>query len=321
MDPEVDEVIFVMNEGDVSEPVENASGLYINRLTGIKGGKSTTFEEMREQMEIDYKMEQSTARFAGLADEMTNLAFENPDTLEFIEEDLGIEIQVSNYFGRDPFANTILESALEEMSDLIDFNQITTNPDVIATSFSDDILINNNNSEPLEIEENHLIVLRVDDHLPEKIKPLDEVRDQIVNRLKLQKATEETQVLGESIIAELKDNMSKEDLAEKHTLQWEDTSYIKRNETDINPLIIQSAFSAGTPAEDQAVYAGTSLASGDYAVVIVHNIEESGIEALNEEAINALKTQLGQQNAQLSWNSYVKELREKADVEVFSNNL
>jgi len=39
MDAEVDEVIFAMNEGDVSEPVENASGLYINRLTGTTGCK------------------------------------------------------------------------------------------------------------------------------------------------------------------------------------------------------------------------------------------------------------------------------------------
>jgi peptidyl-prolyl cis-trans isomerase D len=326
MDPEVDEVIFAMNEGDVSEPVENASGLYINRLTGVKGGKSTTFEEMRDQMEIDFKMDQSTARYAELADEMTNLAFENPDTLEFIQEDLGIEIKVSNYFGRDPFANNPFanaspESILEEMSELVEFDQITSNPNVIASSFSDDILINSNNSDPIEIEENRLIVLRVDDYLAEKIKPLGEVRDQIVNRLKLAKSTEETQLLGEGIIAELNNNLSKEELAEKHSLQWEDTSYIKRNETDINPVIIQTAFSAGKPTESQPVHAGASLASGDYAVVIVHNIEDTGSEALNQETLEALKAQLGQQNAQLSWNSYVRELREKADVEVFSNNL
>ena len=304
MDPEVDEVIFGLNEGDVSEPIVTDAGIFIVKLTRITGGKTTTFDTVREQLEIDYRHDQAETVFFELADKLASLAYENPDSLEVASNELDLPIHNSDSFSRDRQGDDYL-----------------SNPKIISASFSEDVLINGNNSEPVEIDDDHIIVLRVVEHMPEKKKPLEDVRDSIVTRLKYDQAREKTQKRGEQIIGELKNDVSREEITEKYALDWKIGEAVKRGEMDINPVILSTAFSAGRPEDDKPVYGGSSLASGDYAIVIVNAVDDQVQDALNDEELQSIKFQLLQMVSIDSWSAFLMDLKSRADIQVYSDNL
>jgi len=52
---EIDEVVFSINEGDLSEVTRTDRGLHIFRVEGVKGGAKNTYENVKEVVEKDYK--------------------------------------------------------------------------------------------------------------------------------------------------------------------------------------------------------------------------------------------------------------------------
>lgn len=300
----VDEAVFAMKVGEVSKPITTDTGVYIVKLTGITGGKTTTFENVRDQVEEDYRHSRAETQYFDIADKLTTLAYENPDSLEPVSEKLGLKINTSDFFSRDRKGDDLLSNAK-----------------VLSASFSDDVLINGNNSEPLEIDKNNLVVLRVLEHHPEKTKPLAEVREPIVTRIKYDQARAETEKLGKQVIGDLKNKVAKEQVAEKYSLKWDNAEGVRRDRTNIDPLILDAAFSAGRPAKNMPVYGGTSLASGDYAVIIVRDVQDNAKSNMSKDDQEKLKERLRQLDAINIWAEFMGDLKARADIQVYNENL
>lgn len=304
MEQEIDDVLFALNEGELSEPIETESGMQLIRLEEIIGGVNTNFEEVREQVVEDYRLSIVEPEFADKADQLTNLAFEHPDTLDIIHEDLGLEIIESPFFDRQWQANQLLRD-----------------PKVVNASFSEDVLLAGNNSEPIEIEDNRLLVLRVIEHKPENKKPLEEVRDRIVTRIKFERAREQTRLKGEEIVENLKNDAALDEIAGENGFEWQKATAIKRNDPEIDGRILRTAFSVGRPRQGENIFGGDSLASGDYAIVVVEAVRDADVSAISEEERNAIKNQLESLTTNDSWAQLLKDLREKADIQIYENNI
>lgn len=304
MEPEVDEVMFNLTEGDVGEPIVSASGVQIIRVVKVKGGVANTFENVREEVEQEYRQSLAEKEYFELADQLTALAFEHPDTLDIVSEELNL---------------TVLETAL--FSRQWQGNELLRNPKILSTSFSEDVLIGGNNSEPIEVEDNRLIVLRVVEHVVEKKKPLEEVRERIIARLKFEQASELAKKQGNEIIAALREGTGKEDVANQHGFEWKEATGIKRDEAGVDRSILKVAFRLGRPQEEQPVYGGDGLISGDYAVIIVNRVRDADVSGLKDENITPISNQLRRVRATDTWMQFVKSLREEADIQVYSNNL
>ncbi|MDD1475295.1 hypothetical protein MEO41_29120, partial [Dolichospermum sp. ST_sed4] len=61
-----------------------------------------------------------------------------------------------------------------------DKSGILANKKVLTAAFSDAVLKQGYNSSPIEIEPGKLVILRIKEHIPESIQPLDKVRDVIM---------------------------------------------------------------------------------------------------------------------------------------------
>jgi len=192
---------------------------------------------------------------------------------------------------------------------------------IIAASFSEDVLINGNNSEALELDENQLVVLRVLEHIPEQKKPLEDVRLRITTRIKYERASDETKQLGIDIIKELKAQVSREDIASRRDVEWNQVTGIKRDDTSVNRAILRTAFRLGRPVSDKPVYGGSSLGSGDYAVIIINKVKDADISTLKEEELKPIENQLQRMESNIAWIQFVKDLRERAKIQVNSNRL
>ncbi len=298
---EVDEAVFSLDEGQLSEVVRTDRGLHIFRVEGIKGGLKNTFENVSEVVEKDYKKSEAEFKYFDLADKLVTLAYEHVDTLEVAAEAVGIDIQESDYFSRD--------SA----------NGIFADPKVLAASFDEEAIKTGHNSAAIELTNNQLLVLQVREHLPAKKKPLEDVKGQISQILKSRQASKLQKEKGQKILEQLKQGSDLEQVAAAVGFEWTNADAVTRDDVSVNRTILRTAFKLGKPAEKGITYDGTEVGREDYAVVVV--VKVTYPDTLLDEDIDNIKSMLLQSKASSEWSSVVDELKDKASISINSNNL
>jgi peptidyl-prolyl cis-trans isomerase D len=101
MEPAFEEAVFALeNVGDISEPVKTEFGYHIIQLTDIDQSSNVEFADVKEKVEQQYKRQQAERQFYDKAEELANLTYENPETLDIAAETLGLDIKTSEKFTR-----------------------------------------------------------------------------------------------------------------------------------------------------------------------------------------------------------------------------
>jgi len=298
---EVDEALFSMNEGELSEVIRTDRGLHVFRVEGIKGGIKNTFENAREEVEMDYKRSEAELKYFDLSDTLVTLTYEHADTLEVAAEEVGIEIQESDSFSRNSAAGILAE------------------PKVLAASFDKKAIKSGENSEAIELNNNHLLVLQVLEHFPAEKKPLEAVREQVAQILKTEQASKRQREKGQKILQQLEQGLDLSQVAEALEFEWSQAEGVTRDDVSINRKILRTAFKLGKPERDGLTFGGVEIGNEDYAVVAVSRIEYP--ITLNDEDIDKTKLMLLQSKASEEWSSVVNELKEKASISIYSSKL
>ncbi len=303
MDAEVDEVMFSMAEGEISAPIKSEKSIDVIKVESIKGGVKNTFEDTREQVEQAYRLSIAENQYYEATDQLANLSYEHPDTLEIAAEDIGLTIIESEFFDRNSQSDPLLSDRR-----------------ILAASFSEDVL-NGNNSEVIEVDTNRVLVLRMLERQPERRIALADVRDRIVTRMKYEQASSQVRTKGETILEKLRDGSKPESLSTEFAIEWTNATGVKRDNTGTNRSVLRTAFRLGRPQADQAVYGGSSLGSGDYALVIVNNVIEPDASSFSKEELDPIRLQLQRLKANSNWLGLVKDLRSQSEINVFRDRL
>ena len=304
LEAELDEVAFALATGEFSEPTRSKSGLHIIGVEEVRGVETSGFDSIRKEIEKDYKQGEAEKRFYDLGEQLAALAFERPDALDDVAAALELEIQYSDFFSRnDPGAGIVSDAR------------------IVTASFSDEVLLHGNNSEVIELDNNRLVVLRVREHQPEMKKPLSEVRERILTRIKYEAASEQVRRQGEAILAELQAGRDKAAIASEQGLKWQDAEGISRDDTVIDRSILRQAFRLARPADGRVFSGGVALANGDYALITVNDVEQPTAEAIAEEERQSIRAQLERLQANAAWSLFLRDIREHADVTVYSESL
>ncbi len=298
---EVDELVFSMAQDELSKVERTDRGLHIFRVEGIKGGVKNIFENSQELVEKDYKISEAEYKYFDLADKLVTLAYEHSDSLEVASEEINIEIKESDFFSRDNASDLLAE------------------PKVLAASFNEEAIKSGQNSEAIELDNNHIVVLQVLEYLPAEKKPLDAVKEQITLILKSEQASAIQKEKGQKILEQLKQGSDLSQVAETLGFEWKQADAVTRDAVSVNRTILRTAFKLGKPADNGFTFAGAEIGREDYAVVAVSEI---GYPAtLLDEDIDKTKSMLLQSKANDEWSSVVDALMDKASTSINSSNL
>lgn len=303
MDVEFDEALFSLNVGDLSEIVRSKRGFHIIKLVEVQEGKTTSFDEVKEAVESDFRKEQAETKYFEVADELQNLVFENPDSLEIAADALGLEIKQSDSFTR------------------AEGEELTRRANVLKAAFSKTVL-EGANSEPLELSDTRLIVLRAFDHKPASIKELSSVREEVKTVLLNKKSKAKAEEQGGSILSSLKEGTDLDQLAKDKSFEWTKSEDVSRDDPNVKRSVLRSIFKLGRPEEGKSLYDGFSDGMNDYVVVGVTAVNDADLEwsGMDEEAEKTVE-QLQQQRSNDTWQDFVTSLKQHADIELYSEAL
>jgi len=298
-------MVKTLKIGEVSQPVKSRFGFHIIELQDKKAQVVKPLEEVKDTILADLQKEQAENVFYSQLEEFQNLAFENPNSLDAIISHLGLEKKSTEFFDRQGLVG----------------DKTFSNRDVIDAAFTNDVLHEGFNSEPIETAEHNVIVLRLKEYKAAEPKPLEAVKVTIQDTLSQQKMREETKKLGESLVEALKQGQSADTLAKDNTLQWTKTQWIKRQDNLDQPELTGIAFKLGYPEKEKALYQGVAMNSGDYALLTVLEVKEGQVEtseeAQTEQALEQQRNAIGETD----FGYFVSYLKSVADIKTYRQRL
>jgi len=295
MEPAFEEAVFSLKEGEISQPVRTGFGFHIIKVTGVKPGGVPEFEQVRDRVAADYQREQAEKRYYDAAEQLANLSYEHPDTLEPAAEQLGLTIKNSPLFDRQGGEG------------------ITANPKVVAAAFSEEVVEQGYNSEPIELSPVHMVVLRKKEYIPEQLQPLAEVRDQIVEKLRRKKARDAAFGDAEKIAQRAATGEEMDALAEEYKLKWERVEDLRRDDQKVKPGIVREAFRIPRPEGDKPRFVARRV-NGDAVVIALFAVEDGDPGKVDKEKREANKRALTGASGRADYADLVKELKSRAEI-------
>lgn len=292
MVPAFEESVFSLNPGEVSGLVESSFGFHIIKLTAIEGGESKPLEEVKDNIVEVLQLEQVETTYFENTEAMQTMAYEQPDSLEPVAAELDMTIQES------PLLTSRGGSG------------IFSNPKLLGIAFSESVLEEGNNSDLIELADDHVVVIRIVERIPANIRPLSEVKEQIENRLKADLITAKAQEKATELVQQLTEGKAFADLAEENSLTLEETGAVDRQAMQVPSEILRKAFTM--PREMK--YGTTKMMNGDIAVLEIKAIEDgdSGDKALFE----SIKAALLQNRANTEMSLSVLQIRSESDIQI-----
>ena len=296
-DPEFERVLWQLEEGEVSEPVATEFGYHLIRLEKIIVSEVPPLEALRDEIVAQLRLEQAEALFLERMRELDNLAFEQPDTLDGIADQLGLAVQstpgVTAGAGDGVFANELLREAV----------------------FTTDVLGNGYNSPAIELTDNRAVVLRVAQrHDPQTI-PFANVAELIREDMLTQRA----QLLAEeghaAALERVRAGENVSRVANDYGLQWQTHTLASRNNGEVPQPVLQVAFDLQRPSDGAKSVGEAALPDGGRAVVTVTRVEDGDIVIMAEREIENMRDFLDNRAANLDFAAFYDTLEQDASID------
>jgi peptidyl-prolyl cis-trans isomerase D len=287
-------VLFALKEGEVSEPVRTRFGWHVIKLDRIESGSTRPFEEVRGELESEYRRQQAENLLFDRAEQLANLTYENPDSLVVAAETMGLEVQETGWVTRDRGEG------------------IAADQRVRSAAFSSEVLNEGLNSEVLELDGGRLVVVRVKEHQESEPKVFEEVADEIRASLRRELAQSELRAQGQEMLSALREGENPAQVAEHYSAELGELGYVRRDGGEEQRDMVALAFSLAPPEGPIPSAEGLTLADGDYAVVLLRDVREThpSVQAVGEE-----EQQRREQLASVEFRALLQDYLSRADIE------
>lgn len=294
--PVLDQAAFALDAGQLSEAIRGRFGYHLVEVTEIDPGETRPFEAVKSELIADLRRRGNESLFFELAERLANLSYESPDSLEPAAEALGLELRTSDWIDRSGGEG------------------ILAHPKVLAAAFSDEILLEGNNSDLIESDRDQLqaVVLRVPEHEEAIAKSLDAVRDEITTILRDQRAADAAAAKAAELADALTAGKTLSDIAGDYRV--EGFGLIARNAERIPAQILDFAFTLSRPRRGNQSYGSLSLNGGDGAVVILGEVVDGSFEDLDEAIRDRMRKSLTQDIGRAYYEDLLADLQSRADI-------
>ena len=294
----ISDIIFNLeNINDISEVLSTDQGFYIFKLDNIQEAKVKKFKEVKNIVKRDYEDSQITNRYETIYEDVSNILFENPSSLDKAEEFLSVK------------KNT---TGLSTLSKIKKNHKILNNEIVLSAIGSDGVYKENLNSQPLEVNEN-LVMLRIKDKSPVVYKKYQSVEKEIEALIN----TENSIVSMKDTIKDIEKKLSSgSDISEIEKLTNKKvTSYLDvgRSDKNIPPSILLKLFSLTKNNNVASIESGT----GNYELIVLESVKNGDSDLSNK----SLKSMFYNEQVNAVLYSVIQSLREQANIKIYSKNL
>jgi len=282
-------------------------GVHLIKLDAIVPESGKPYEEVQEDIVATMKQNEADSSYFDLREALLEYSFDNPDSLDAASEVTGLEVKTSDWLDTDT-----------------DSGEVLSNQALMSSVFSEEVLEERINSELIEIAPRHVVVLRVIDYNDIRPKTLDDVRDEVLDTIKGQKATGVLTTLQESSLSALASGGSAADIATSSEFATAvEQLPLERSSTEFDQNVVTEIFGLAKPSGEAVTHAAT-MANGDLLAIRLDSVDapdtvgESSTDEPSAFMPGTVTAGADPRRGSVEFEILLESLRGNADVDILS---
>ena len=291
-----DKAVGAAEVGVPSDPVLTDFGWHVLLVRDVREGRSVPFEEAREELAQAQAVADRERAFNELIGRLVDQVYRNPGSLGPTAREAGLPVQKAGPFTRGGGEG------------------IAAHPLVQRAAFSEALVQDGTVSDPIEIDTNHTVLIRVTSHAPEREQPLAEVRDQVVAAIRADRSRQAALASADAAVAAISGGKPRAEVAEAQG--WEHMAMLgfQRGFPAPSPEANEAIFAATEPAADAVSAGRVQQQDGSIVVYAVKSVVPGDVSSATDEERAMLASQLSRMAGDEDAMSLLRELRRRMRV-------
>ncbi|HUH30934.1 MAG TPA: peptidyl-prolyl cis-trans isomerase, partial [Rhodanobacter sp.] len=294
--PAFDSALFALDKGQISKPILSTDGYHVIWLRDIRAGASKPFAEVRDQLLKEVSSSERDRKYNEVAGKMSDETYQNPSSLEPAATALDLPIKTTGLFSQ------------------AGGDGVAANAKVIAAAFSDDVLVQGNNSGLIDLGNDHSVVLHVDKHVPAAARPFAEVRADVDKRLLDERIAAASKKAADTLLARVRQGTTMAAAAAEVGASVRTAAAVERNATNVPAPLLAQAFLLPHPAAGKAEFVAVDMHDSSYALMALDKVQAGDLTTVTSEQRESLRQQMAQAYAVEATRELVDMLRAKAKI-------
>ncbi len=292
------DAVWSMAPGDIRGPVRTEFGWHVIKLESASPEITRSFEDVRAELEPEFRRSQVEKAFGDAQEELDTLAFEAAGDLESVAARINLPVKRVERFTRAGSA------------------ELGATPEITAAVFAPEVVAGRE-LRVVEIAPGRVVALGVRAHQPARARSLDEVRAEVVESARLEAAgTLAAARAGEAANALVQGADWASTVAPwRGEAGTETPRSLRRDDPSVPGEILTAAFSAPV-ASGKPAFGTATLPNGDAALWVVTSAEPGKVDALDPAARQAAFNEARDRQAMSDATVYITTMRADAEVDV-----
>ena len=289
----MEEAIANLEVGGISTAVTTDAGTHFILVKSRSAAEQVPDELLRAEITESLQTAQTQRDLLIAVDELRELVFTSSG-LEAAAQELGLVMATSQPFSRDQGEGLFSEASLRN------------------AAFSDDVLVDANNSDVIELSGSRFVALAVKEQLPEGTKPLAEVRSSISAQLTSEAQDRAMTTLVDEVNASLAAGETLEAISTAKGYEWRVELAATRQNVNLPSSVLQSAFSKRSA--DTETVSAVRLDDESYALVQLARTQAGREDTMVGVERDALLREVSDVSASLLRQEFMADLKRRGDV-------
>ncbi len=297
MEKAFEEAASALKLGEVSNPVKSAFGYHLIKVTELVPVEIKSFDAVKTEVAKAYQKAQAETAFYEAGETLTEMSFQNPDSLQSVADALNIGVKKSSLFVKDKGEGIASEEKIRN------------------AAFSEEVL-KGANSSPVELGADRLVVLRTLEHKQAAPRALIDVKQQVIDVLLNEKAKAQASSLAQKIKSRAQAGESLQAIAAEQKLEVKKVPGLARSNTEIPAQLNLEIFKAAKPIAGKPNVFTVALAGDEQVVVSLSKITPGVLSEDDKKKLDLARKNIAKAFGQTEFNSVVNNLQQEADIQI-----
>src|SRR5690606_2613424 len=259
--------------------------------------------DVRETLAAEVRQAERERAFSDLVGAFVDEVYRNPTELATAAEQANLEVHTAGPLARGEGEGVLAVAAVQR------------------AAFSDSLIQDGTVSDPIEIDQDRNVVIRVTRHEPARALTVAEARDSIVAEIRADRARARGEAEADAMLEQIAGGQALQALADARSLQLQDIKGMPRGAPVPAAQAAEAYFKVPVPEEGQVSAGKVALDDGSVVVFAVDKVTPGDVAGIEDAERDMFRQQMALLLGREDADTMLRELRRQMKVTVRESNL